>query len=412
MPEPTTTVQTVSVRTVIMTLGLVALAAGYGQFGATSALGDVAHAFGTVTNQSTFAARAGLSGSTLGIGIGVLRAASLAALPIASLADRVGRRRVLYVCGVVGLCVTASASLSPGFWWFVALFALARPALSAASALATVVTAELTSTRTRVTALTVVSAFAGAGAGLSAIIHGVVRGPHGFRVLFATAIIPLALVVVLVPRLKETLAVHHTAHPPRLGAIPREIRGRLAIVMGATAAIGAISGPANAFAFIYAENFLKISPGFVSAVVASSAITGIAGLLVGRCLADRHGRRGAFAIGTLASAATGLVAYSGGRPAFVVGYMIGVFAGGMFAPAAAALVTESFPAAVRASASGWVVVASVLGAVAGLLVFGVVADASSTSGSLAWAAAAAFLPGLPALWFLRSLPETKGVALS
>ena len=134
MAEPTTTVPTVSTRAVIVTLGLVALAAGYGQFGATSALGDVAHAFGTVTSQSTFTARAGLSWSTLGVGLAVLRAASLAALPISALADRVGRRRVLYVCGVVGLCVTASASLSPGFWWFVALFALARPALSATPA--------------------------------------------------------------------------------------------------------------------------------------------------------------------------------------------------------------------------------------------------------------------------------------
>ena len=409
MAEPITTVQSVSVRAVVVTLGLVALAAGYGQFGATSALGDVAHAFGTVTNQSTFTARAGLSGSTLSIGLSVLRAASLLALPIASFADRVGRRRVLYVCGVVGLCVTASAALSPGFWWFVALFALARPSLSAASALATVVTAELTTARTRVTALTFVAAGAGVGAGLSAIVHGIVRGTNGFRVLFATALIPLALVIVLVPRLKETLSVHHEAHAPRLGSIPKEIRGRLAIVMGVSAAVGAISGPANGFAFVYAENYLKITPGFVSAVVACSAITGLAGLLVGRRVADRLGRREGYAIGALASAATGVLAYAGGRPEFVIGYMVGVFAGGLFAPAAAALVTESFPKAVRASASGWVIVASVLGAIAGLFVFGAVADATGSTG---WAGAAAFLPALPVLFFLRSLPETRGVTLS
>jgi MFS transporter, putative metabolite:H+ symporter len=409
MAEQLTPVSTVSTRAVVVTLGLVALAAGYGQFGATSALGDVAHAFGTVTNQSSFTARAGLSGSTLSFGLGILRAASLLALPIAALADRVGRRRVLYVCGVVGLCVTASASLSPGFCWFVALFALARPALSAASALATVVTAELTTARTRVTALTIVAAGAGVGAGLSAIIHGIVRGPHGFRVLFATAIIPLALVIVLVPRLSETLAVHHESHPPRLGSIPREFRARLAIVMGATAAVGAISGPANGFAFVYAENVLKITPAFVSAVVACSALTGLAGLIVGRRLADRVGRRGAYAIGALASAAASLLAYAGGRPEFVLGYMVGVFAGGLFAPAAAALVTESFPKAVRACASGWVIVAAVLGALAGLGIFGPVAD---VSGSTAWASVAAFLPGLPVLWFLRSLPETMGVTLN
>jgi MFS family permease len=97
-----------STRRLILTLGLVALAAGFGQFGATSALGQVAKAFGTVTDQQTFTAQAGLSGGTIAIGLGVLRAASLLALPLSALADRVGRHRMLFVCGVSGLLVTAS----------------------------------------------------------------------------------------------------------------------------------------------------------------------------------------------------------------------------------------------------------------------------------------------------------------
>jgi len=400
----------------ILILAFVALAAAFGQFGSTSALGDVAKTFGTstVTSSSSFTAQAGLSGSTLAIGLAVLRFASLGVLPLASLADRVGRRRVLYVCGLAGLLVTASAALSPTYWWFVALFALARPMLSTSTTLASVMTAELSTARTRVTALMVVAAGAGIGVGCSAILHGFLRGPDGFRVLFATALIPAAVLAVLVPKLRETRGdTTPSAHAVRLGAIPREHRGRLAIVMGVVAVIGAISGPANGFAFVYGENILRLHAQLVSSVVALSALTGVLGLFVGRRLADHRGRRLAVAVGVLATAATSLYAYSGGRTAFVVGYLLGVCAAGILGPSGAALTTEAFPTAVRASAGGWVVVAGVLGTVVGLAVFGAVADATfATNGTVLWAAVAAFVPGLPVLLLLRRLPETRDVALS
>lgn len=396
-------------RGLVVTLGLIALAAGYGQFGATSALGDVAKTFGTLGSQSTFTARAGLSGSTLSLGLDILRAASLGALPLASFADRAGRRTVLYACSAIGLLVTAAASLSPGYWWFVAIFALARPLLSAASALATVVTTELTTTAKRVTALTIVTAGAAVGAGLSAVVHGIVRGPDAFRILFASAVVPAVLVVVLVRRLPESRGPARNAIVPKLGSVPRALWSRLAIVMGVTAAIGAISGPANGFAFVYGERILKLSPGFVSTVVVLSGIPGIVGLLIGRRIADHQGRRVALAAGVLCFGAASVLAYSGGADAFVAGYIVGVFAGGVFGPPAAAVATESFPAAERATAGGWIVVASVLGALLGLSVFGPVFDAT---GSSLDAGLAAFLPALPVLCFLRWLPETMGLALS
>ncbi len=396
-------------RTFVFTLAFVALAAGYGQFGSTSALGDVAKAFGIHSDQSSFTARVGLTWTALGIGIGVLRASSLLALPLAAFADRVGRRRVLLACGVVGLCITASAALSPGYWWFVALFALARPMLSAASTLTGVVTAELASPKGRATALAIVTAGAAAGAGLSAVVHGIVRGPDAFRILFGTAVLPAVLVAVLVPRLPETSNEASEAASPRLGAVPVELRSRLAIVMAISAAAGAISGPASGLAFVYAENFLKIHPATVSTVVVLSAVPGVVGLILGRRLADQRGRRVAVAVGVVGAAATSLLAYSGGAPAFIIGYVLGVFAGGLFAPGAAAIATEPFPTSFRASAGGWITVAAVLGGLTGIAVFCVVADATN---STFWAGAAAFLPGLAVLATLRRMPETKGAVLT
>jgi len=52
---------------------------------------------------TTFADQAGLSGTQLGIGLAVIRLASLGALPLAGAADRLGRRRVLLLtCALAG----------------------------------------------------------------------------------------------------------------------------------------------------------------------------------------------------------------------------------------------------------------------------------------------------------------------
>jgi predicted MFS family arabinose efflux permease len=405
------TTRVVSTQRLVLALAAVTAAVGYGQFGSTSALGSVAKTFGVNTHQSSLTARVGLALTTLGIGLMILRAISLLALPLCALADRVGRHRMLMVCAVTGLCVVAAASLSPSYWWFVAIFALARPMLSAANLLTGVVTAELTSPHRRATALSIVTAGAAIGAGLSVVLHGFTRNPNGFRWLFASALVGAGIVALLVRRLPETHGPTHDLvhHRPTLGAIPRTLRGRLAIVMGVTALTNAISAPAGGLAFVYMENYLKISASTVTEVVLASGVVGLAGLLVGIRLANNKGRRLAVAVGVLLTAAASIYAYSGGRPAFIIGYVLGVFAGGVFAPGAAAMSTESFPAAVRASSGGWVVVAAVIGAIVGLAIFGVVGDAT---GSFAWAALAAFLPGLPVLLFLRRLPETKGLELT
>ena len=128
----------------ILGVGLVAVAAGFGQFGLTATLGDVARHFGHVVNGSSITDQAGLSGTQLGLGLAVIRLASLGGLPLAGLADRVGRRRVVLVACGLGLAVTAASAASPGYWWFVVVFALGRPLLSAAYAVTQVAAAEQT----------------------------------------------------------------------------------------------------------------------------------------------------------------------------------------------------------------------------------------------------------------------------
>lgn len=400
--------------TVTSALVVVALVAGFAQFGAVASLADVARHFGRHASSQTLQSVVGLSGSELGAGLAVLRLSSLGALPLAALADRTRRTTVLRRTLFAGLLVTAVASLSPSYWIFVLCFALARPLLSATSTLVQVVTVELSSTQRRIHRLVIVSAGAGAGAGLAAILHGVIRGPDSFRWLFALALVPIVFLAPSVRAVPEPSFRTDTPAPARLGAVPHSVWGRLVAVSVIVFVIGVISGPASGFTFVYGESVLKLRPEIVAVVVTLSAVTGLAGLLLSRYLANTIGRKKTVLLGVLATAATATLAYSGGDAAFVVGYMGGVASGGLLAPAIAAMSTELFSHEVRATAAGWIVVAGVLGATTGLIVFGLMGDVVHVTGpgSLRIPALVTFLPLLPALVLLRRLPESSQMALT
>ncbi len=397
---------------VTLALAALALFAGFAQFGAVASLADVAKHFGHVSDSTSLASQVGLSGSVLGLGLAVLRIASLGALPLASLADRLGRARLVRQTLWTGLAITAAAALSPNYWIFVACFALGRPLLSTAATLLQVMTVELSSTAQRVGRLAIVAAGSGAGAGLSAILHGVIRSSGSFRWLFALAVVPVVAVGALLRVIPEPTS-HDLDLLARVGAVPRAHRNalwRVAIVVGV---LGMIAGPANGFVFVYGESVLHISPSKVAFMVTCAAFTGLAGLFLSRFLAARWGRRTTVALGLVASGLTATLAYGGGSTAFVVGYLLGVAAGGLVTPVITALGTEIFPHHVRATAAGWLVVAGVVGATVGLGLFGWVGDVVNAAGpsALRWPAIATFLPLLWTARLLRRLPESANVEL-
>jgi len=383
----------------IVALALMALASGFGQFGAVAALGDVARHFGRVVHGTTIADQAGLSGTELAVGLAVLRLASVGGLPLAGLADRFGRRVMLLATCAAGLAFTVLAAASPGYWWFVVIFALGRPLLSATNAVAQVGAAEETASQDRARAIALVAAGYGVGSGLTAFIHGVAKTTLGFRGLFALAVVPLVAVFFIRRWLVEsgrfTRAAAAVDHPvPVFGAVAPAYRWRLLTVASLAFAVAVVTGPANSFVFVYANNILRMA-----------AVFGLGGLLLGRYLADRVGRRLTGAVSMAAMAASGVLAYSGSRSALVVGYELAVLSASTFAPAAGSLANELFPTAVRASVAGWNVAASVAGAVVGLVVFGTVADVGHR---FAVGAAVTFLPVVLATGLFALLPETRG----
>jgi MFS family permease len=394
----------------VLSVAGLSLGSGISAFGVTVVAGDVAAAFGDVTADDGPLAQIGLPVTTVGVALALIRLASLGSLGFAVMADRLGRRRLLLTVAVLGFGLTSLSALSPGFWWYVALVALARPCLAALNAVAGVVAAEESRSVDRAGAIALVTAAYGLGSGVVSVGRGLLPGDPSFRVVTAFALVPLLVLVPLLgPRLREpTIARRRSLPGERPGAVPPPYRRRVVVLAFLVGMIAVATGPGFTYLFVYGERVLGASPLEVAGLVLAAGPLGLGGILLGRWGADRFGRR---VTGAVALGGTGLavgVAYSGSFAGLAVGYLATVLLGGAFAPAQGALASELVPTSVRATVAGWVTVTGVLGAVIGLAVFGVVADATGGFAVAAWSLGA--LVAASACGFL-ALPETRGVEL-
>jgi MFS family permease len=397
----------------ILAAAAMSVFAGYGQFSVTATLGAVAEHFGEVTDATGIAAQVGLTGTTLGLGLALIRLASLASLPLSSSADHLGRRRVLLWAAAIGLAVTMTASASPTYWWFILIVALGRPMLSATNAVAGVIAAEETAATDRAKALALIAASYSVGAGIPALLRGVAADLLGFQGVFMLMALPLIALPFVARRLEEPERFTHVHDAPvatsrRLGRLGATWRPRMLLLGTLTFSMSFLTGPINTNLFVYGENVLGLSPALLAVVVLAAGPTGLVGLLTGRWAADNLGRR--LSAGSMQAlvAIAGALTYSGSGTRLAAGYLLAILAGGAFAPAFGALSAELFATSVRSTAAGWLTVSAVLGAVAGLVSFGVLIDLFGGFGPAALTVAA---PVVVVAIGYRFLPETRGMEL-
>jgi MFS family permease len=395
--------------TPILAVSGLSIGSGIAQFGVTAVIGDVAAAFGEVGGGTDLASQIGLPATTVGLALALIRLTSLAALPVAAIADRSGRQRVLIALSVIGLGLTTMAALAPGFWWYVTLVALARPALSGVNAVAGVVASEETRTKDRSAAIALITAAYGIGAGLIVVGRAAAGALATFRVVTAAAIVPLLLMPLVVRGTREPrIARDHLREHGIPGSVPREhVRG-VAILSALSGLIALATGPAFSYLFVYGERVLGVAPGLLAVLVVLAGPAGLVGILIGRAAADRIGRNVAAGV---AMAGTGLSvawAYGGTTVQLTVGYLLAITASSAFAPPTGALAAELVPTRIRATFAGWITFAGVLGAVIGIAGFGILADA--TGGFDRAARTIGIVTALTSVGFLL-LPETRGLEL-
>jgi hypothetical protein len=94
----------------VLAVGALSVAAGISAFGVTVVIGDVAADLGQPTAGDDTTFQLGSPVTTIGIALAVIRLASLASLPLAALADRLGGRRLLLTVAGGPAAVSATSA--------------------------------------------------------------------------------------------------------------------------------------------------------------------------------------------------------------------------------------------------------------------------------------------------------------
>lgn len=353
------------------------------------------------------AAGLGVGVAAFGIGVAIIRLATLGSLPLLRLADRHGRRAMLIASLALFTLATGLTAVAWGLLIFVALQALARVFLATESGLANLVIAEELRPDRRGTGLAALGIISGLGYGaVAGLLLLVPLTPLDWRLFYLVALAPLGIAALLRRRLPETRAFTVARAERRVQATfwprlaPRD-RRRLGRVVAIVAAFGLV----QTSGFFYASDLAQSDygwSGMFTGLILASAVFGVLGFWLGGRLGDRLGRRPMIAAATLMGAAGTVLVFTEVEALFAPGFFLLATAGSCFIAASVAYMAELFPTEVRATTGAFLMSCQVLAGSVGLAVLGGLAGVVSTSLLLI------ILGGClaPAVFALRGLPET------
>ncbi len=333
----------------------------------------------------------------------VLAIGSLLALPLATLADRFGRRRLIAI-GVAGF---SAANFASGFaptladLAFLRLFAVGFEVLVAGVATALIV--EEAPPGRRGQAVSVLALVSGFGTGITVIAYPLIA-PH-WRWLFLAggAGLPLALPIwFLLPEGRTWRSVKVTGSALRLLMQP-PWRARLLILAAMTGLLAVLLEPAGLLFTLYASTALHMSPVAISTLIVVSGVAGTVSYLAGGYLTDRYGRRGPAIALTIATATATSLSFATGTIGFFTGNILWSMFASASTPVFGSWSGELYPTRARATAEAAMSVAAAVGSIAGLQAVGILSSSTGLGGAIELEGVAA-IAGALLLFFL---PETK-----
>lgn len=337
----------------------------------------------------------------------VLAIGALGALPLATLADRFGRRRLIAV-GVAGFSIANFVSgLAPSIEALALLRLVAVCFETLVGGVATALIVEEAPPARRGLAVSVLALLGGVGVGITVISYPLLA-PH-WRWLFLAGGIGVLLAPLIWFRLPEGrtwLGVRVSDSALRLLLQP-EWRRRIVVIAAVTALLAVLLEPAGLLFTVYASDFLRLSPTAISVLIAVSGIAGAASYLAGGYLTDRFGRRGPAIVLTIATAISASLSFATATVGFYVGNVLWSSFASASTPVFGAWTAELFPTRARATAELTASLAAAVGSVVGLQVVGYLAPSSGLGRAIELGGVAAIAGAL--LLFL--LPDTKQAPL-
>ena len=333
----------------------------------------------------------------------ILALGTLGALPLAALADRFGRRRLLAV-GVAGFSlVNLGSAFAPSLadLAFLKLFAVCFEVLVVGVATALVV--EEAPPGGRGQAVSVLALLSGLGTGITVIAYPLVA-PHWRWLFYASAvgIVVAPFIWWLLPEGRTWQSVRVTGSAFRLLLEPRW-RRRVIILAAMFALLAVLLEPAGLLYTVYASAFLGWTPVDISFLVVVSGGVGAVSYLAGGWLTDRYGRRGPAIALTIATAAATSMSFATAAVGFFIGNVLWSAFASAATPVFGAWSGELFPTRARATAEAAIALAGAIGSIAGLGLVAALSASAGLGGAIELGGAAAVIGAL--LLFL--LPETK-----
>jgi predicted MFS family arabinose efflux permease len=337
----------------------------------------------------------------------VLALGGLGALPLATLADRFGRRRLIAV-GVGGFSIANFASaFAPSLEALAVLRLVAVCFEALVGGVATALIVEEAPAGSRGLAVSVLAVLSGAGTAVTVIGYPLVA-PH-WRWLFLAG----GIGVLVAPFIWRFLPEGRVWQRARLsGSVLRLLIGpqwrrRLIVIAATTALVAVLLEPAGLLFTLFASQVLHLSPVAISALIVVSGIAGVASYLVGGYLTDRFGRKGPATALTGATAIAASLSFGTGTAGFWIGNVLWSSFASADTPVLGAWSAELFPTRARATAEAMGSVAAAAGSIVGLQAVG----ALSQSIGLGPAIEVAGVVALAGAALLLLLPETRGAPL-
>jgi MFS family permease len=337
----------------------------------------------------------------------VLALGSLGALPLAALADRFGRRRLIAI-GVAGFSLANFASgLAPSIEALALLRLIAVCFEALVGGVATALVVEEAPVTRRGQAVSVLALLGGLGTGITVIAYPLLA-PH-WRWLFLAGGVGVFLAPAIwfrLPEGRKWLGVQVTGSALKLLLQP-PWRRRVVVIAAMTALLAVLLEPAGLLFTVFASDVLRLSPVAISVLIAVSGIAGAAFYLVGGYLTDRYGRRGPAIVLTLATALAASLSFATATVGFYVGNVLWSAFASAATPVFGAWTAELFPTRARATAEATSGVAAAIGSIAGLQAVGLL----SPSTGLGRAIELCGLVAIAGAFLLLMLPETKQAPL-
>jgi MFS family permease len=315
----------------------------------------------------------------------IVRLGVIIAIPVATLADRVGRRRMTVAAAWATPLVCALGAFAPSWGVLVATQAVGRPLGLALAVLIGVIVAEEMPRNSRAYSLSMLALAGGLGASVAVlplVLADIV--PQGWRLIYLLALVFLPVSVMLGRALPETHRYEaHVEERAETGYHVPSLRwGRFGIIALVAVLANLFVAPASFFQNRYLNEVRDLSGFGIALFSVATATPAAVFLLIGGRVADGVGRRLVLLIFLPLSTLALIASFQWGGLTMWLTTIVGAMAGALAYPAFTVYRAELFPTSNRGRVNGWLTAISLAGSSVGLLVAGELLDNGWTYGQV------------------------------